>query len=155
MDHHVELPIADLPAELEGLRILHLSDFHTRSYWQPAYDILVERVKNNPPDLILFTGDFVDSKYDPRQQIPTAGKLVDNLKSRLGLFAILGNHDGDLVGAAMEKYNLTFLGNQRMVITSNSSTIELIGIRGVESEGLGSCAASIDRPEGSRLGAHL
>jgi uncharacterized protein len=130
--NHVQLPIAGLPPALEGLRILHLSDFHARAYWEPAYDELIQRVQKDPPDLILFTGDFVDSKYDPRRELEIAGRLVDNLRARLGFIAILGNHDGDLVAPIIATHNLTLLDNHRLCLTSGSATIELIGLAGVD-----------------------
>src|SRR3982751_24180 len=50
------LPLRDLPAPLQGLRILPLSDLHLKTHWAPAYDELIEKTLQNPPDLILFTG---------------------------------------------------------------------------------------------------
>src|SRR5208283_1844192 len=79
-----ELPIPGLPADLDGFRLLHLSDLHARSRWDGAYDRLIRHTVDQPPDLILFTGDFVDHKYDPRPALPIVCRLVNQLKSRLG-----------------------------------------------------------------------
>src|SRR5271167_2387209 len=46
-----ELPIPNLPPELENFRILHLTDLHARAIWDPAYDQLITRTRANPPDL--------------------------------------------------------------------------------------------------------
>ena len=88
-----ELAVADLPAQLEGLRILHLSDLHCRVSWQKAYDKLIETVAARPPDLILFTGDLVEDKFNPEQGLTLARRLISQLKARLGMFGIRGNHD--------------------------------------------------------------
>ncbi len=95
----LDLPIPNLPEDLVGLRLLHLSDFHARNLWDPAYDHLIERVTQNRPDLIVFTGDFVDNKRDHRPGLPTARKLINSLHGRLGTVAILGNHDGAVAPA--------------------------------------------------------
>ncbi len=128
------LPIADLPDELQGFRILHLSDFHARSYWDPAYDELIARVAADPPDLILFTGDFVDDKHDHRSALPVVRRLVNSFKSRLGMVAGLGNHDGYLLAPALASLNLTLVDHRRLLLHSGSATLEVIGIAGVERE---------------------
>src|SRR5688572_32748468 len=47
------------------------------------------------PDLILFTGDLVNNKYE--EMTPYIG-IFDKLKAPLGVFSIFGNHDyGDYV----------------------------------------------------------
>src|ERR1700735_3777407 len=40
----LELELPDLPHSLNGFRILHLSDLHTRRSWDPAYDTLIARI---------------------------------------------------------------------------------------------------------------
>ncbi len=127
-----QLPIPNLSAGLDGLYVLHLSDFHTRSRWDKAYDELIDRVEKNPPDLILFTGDFVDNKYDHRSALPILQRLVNRLRSRLGFVAILGNHDGDLLGPPLASLNVTLINNRQLQLSSGSETIELIGMAGVE-----------------------
>ncbi len=131
----VEIPIRDLPAELEGFRLLHISDLHIRTAWDPAYDEEIARVEANPPDFIAYTGDFVDNKSDSRRRaMPLVKRLVNSLKSRLGAAAILGNHDGDLLGPSLAGLNLTLLDHRRLALRSGSATLEFIGVAGVERE---------------------
>jgi hypothetical protein len=129
-----QLPIFGLPEELDGFRILHLSDLHARDVWDPAYDELISRVQANPPDLIAFTGDFVEDKHDYRQALPIVQRLFDSLKARLGTVTILGNHDGDLLGPPMASLDMTVVDHRRLSMRSGSATLELIGIAGVERE---------------------
>lgn len=131
---HAELPIPGLPTELEGFRILHLSDLHARKFWDPAYDDLISRVRAKPPDLIAFTGDFVEDKHDHRKARATVERLINSLVSRLGTVAILGNHDGDLIRPFLSKLNLRMIGRRRLSFQSGDATLELIGIAGVERE---------------------
>jgi uncharacterized protein len=79
-----------LPAELDGLRILHLSDFHFSPAFQRGYfDAVIDVASAIESDLILFTGDLVDSK----DSIEWIRPLFSRLRGRLGQYAILGNHD--------------------------------------------------------------
>ncbi|MCA9002708.1 MAG: metallophosphoesterase, partial [Planctomycetes bacterium] len=81
----------DLPAELEGLTILHLSDLHAGPFLgagdlSGCLEVLGDRV----PDLLAITGDFItDSHADALDLIPDLGRFPH----RLGAFAVFGNHD--------------------------------------------------------------
>lgn len=129
---HVELPIPELPVELEGLRILHLSDIHARGRWDDAYDQLIERVRRSAPDIILFTGDFLDCKRDYRPGFPFAKRLVNQLHARLGFFAVLGNHDRALSVEVLRELNVTLAGFRPITVAAGSASLEIIGLGGVE-----------------------
>jgi hypothetical protein len=129
-----QLPIPGLPLELDGFRLLHLSDLHARRYWDPAYDDLLARVRADPPDLIVFTGDFVEDKHDHRKELPIVQRFINGLQSRLGTVAIAGNHDGDLLGLPLTTLNLTSVDHRRLSLHCGSAMLELIGSAGVERE---------------------
>ncbi len=89
---HLTVPFAGLPAEWEGLSILHLSDFHyvPRDGWLRArLTELAAQTAAAPPDLIALTGDFIEWDEDA----PALAALLGALPVRLGRFAVLGNHD--------------------------------------------------------------
>lgn len=135
-----ELAVASLPRELDGLRILQLSDLHMRPRWSSAYDRIIDRVADDPPDLVLITGDFVENKVDPRPTLPYVERLVTSLHPRFGISAVLGNHDGHLLGPHLARWNLRFLDYQLASIPVGGATIELIGLEGVVRQDL-----SVDR----------
>jgi predicted MPP superfamily phosphohydrolase len=79
-----------LHPDLDGLRILHLSDLHLGAC--AGLDDLaaaLERAKAHRPDLIVLTGDLAD---DPAL-IPGALDLVHRAGARFGALASLGNHE--------------------------------------------------------------
>lgn len=131
-----DLPIPNLPDDLNGLRILHLSDFHARGKWDKAYDDLIQRVSAHPPDIILFTGDFVDCKTDHRPGLPIARKLINQLHSRLGTVAILGNHDSAVAQGHAHELNVNLIDHRRLLVPVGSANLEVIGIGGVDREEL-------------------
>jgi hypothetical protein len=85
----IELP--DFPPALSGLRIAHVSDIHIGNGYDPVQTArLVEHINGIGADLIAITGDIFDR--DPTVIDPTAA-LLAGLSARLGVYAVLGNHD--------------------------------------------------------------
>ncbi|MGH7176422.1 MAG: metallophosphoesterase [Tepidisphaeraceae bacterium] len=125
------LPIGGLHRGLEGLRILQLSDLHIRARWDRAHDELIRRTRDNPPDLILYCGDVLEHKFDQHAAIATMQKLLGALPSRLGGFAILGNHDGDLITPHFGLCGVTMLNDQLARVEHSGADIEIIGFRGI------------------------
>jgi predicted MPP superfamily phosphohydrolase len=129
--NRITLPIKEIPPALIGLRVLHMTDLHLRPGWGEAFDELIERVKADPPDLILFTGDLVEHHFDPRPAYETAGRLVSSMTSRFGKFAILGNHDGDLLGPMLEGWGLNLINGRTKRLEINGASIDIVGLPGV------------------------
>jgi predicted MPP superfamily phosphohydrolase len=127
----VRAPVPGLAKELVGFRFVHLSDLHMRSYWSRGYDQLIQRLEAARPDLVLVTGDFVDNKHDHRPGLGQLKKLLPRLRSRLGVFGILGNHDADLLEGYLADLGVTLLDRRRALLESAGARIELIGLPGV------------------------
>ena len=87
------LVLPTLPAGLDGLRIVHVSDLHVGPLSdRGALEDAFARVASLDADLVCVTGDIVDS---PKTEIAAWTPLLARLGARLGVFAILGNHDRD------------------------------------------------------------
>ena len=83
-----ELAVPGLPAELDGLRIVHLSDFHlgVPSHGGRAVRRGVEWAAGRDADVVVATGDLVSR--------PSGVEVLHVLMGRLpGCLAVLGNHD--------------------------------------------------------------
>jgi predicted MPP superfamily phosphohydrolase len=126
------LPIAGLPPELEGLRVAQVTDLHLRKFWSGVYDELIERVRQESPDLIVITGDFVDHKRKPLPAIPTVRRLVSQLKAPFGCFGILGNHDRHGMASHLGGLGMVLLQNESRVIEINGAGLELLALPGVD-----------------------
>jgi predicted MPP superfamily phosphohydrolase len=87
----VELPVPDLPADLEGFRIAQISDLHVGPTVR-ADDIraVVERVNALDADMVALTGDLVDGSVE--RLAPHVAPLAE-LRSRHGTFFCTGNHE--------------------------------------------------------------
>ena len=86
----IPLSYPNLPADLEGLKILQISDMHIGPYIQLSdLEDLLARAADLAPDIILVTGDICDHKPD----YLTTLRLLENAPARLGVYASLGNHE--------------------------------------------------------------
>lgn len=87
----VDVPIANLPQELDGLRIVQLSDVHAGDL-MPLREIrrAVGIARSLNADLAVITGDFVSGYGDPLQECIAELSL---LTAPLGTWGCNGNHE--------------------------------------------------------------
>jgi predicted MPP superfamily phosphohydrolase len=87
----VEVTVPELPSELDGLRIAHLSDFHlgVPSRGRRATERAVAWVEDRRPDIVTVTGDLLTRS----KGAPVLRELVARLAGVAPTFLILGNHD--------------------------------------------------------------
>ncbi|MBK9441000.1 MAG: metallophosphoesterase [Comamonadaceae bacterium] len=87
----VDVPIANLPAALQGFRMVQISDIHLGPTIKGAYlKRIVERVNSLSADLVAITGDLVDgSVAELRKDVSP----LTTLTSTHGTFFVTGNHE--------------------------------------------------------------
>ncbi len=87
----VRVPVAGLPAALDGFTIGQLSDLHCGPFI-PAAQVGrgVAMVMARRPDLIVVTGDFV---WKGTHYLKACAGQLAALRAPYGVFGILGNHD--------------------------------------------------------------
>jgi predicted MPP superfamily phosphohydrolase len=88
---NIRVNIENLPKDLCGLKIAHISDLHIGpSIGKKYVENVVEAVNGLRPDLIALTGDIGDGPVkEHREAVVPIGKL----KSNLGVFYVPGNHE--------------------------------------------------------------
>ncbi len=89
---NVTVAITDLPESLQGTKLVQLSDFHYDGLRlsEEMLESAITATNEAEPDLIVLTGDYVTDDPSPIHQLVLRLK---HLQSRLGVYAILGNHD--------------------------------------------------------------
>ncbi|HEX2102402.1 MAG TPA: metallophosphoesterase [Solirubrobacteraceae bacterium] len=115
-----ELRLPGWPASLDGLRVGLISDLHTGAphVGEKRIKRLVAAVNECTPDLTLLLGDFVDPTV--RGGSPVAPEAVARrlgaLRARLGVVAVLGNHDwhhgGERIAAALRDAGIRVLEDE-------------------------------------------
>lgn len=88
--------IKNLPAALDGLRIVQISDIHAGSFtFKEPVRHAIDLINAQQPDLVFFTGDLVNDRAEEMQPYMD---VFDKIKAQYGVFSVLGNHDyGDYV----------------------------------------------------------
>ena len=126
----LELGLRGLPAELAGLRIAHLSDFHfgVASPGTRAAERAADWVAERRPDLVLVTGDLLSR--------PAGAERLRALIDRLPpVYAVLGNHDyadsRDPFSKPVGEVDLgrgTLLSDEAVTIELGGRSVQLVGV---------------------------
>jgi len=132
--------IKGLPLNLDGFRLVQLSDLHVGSA-VPRWFLqkVINTTKALEPDLIVLTGDYVHTRPDDVAEITT---LLQQLRAPTGVFAVLGNHDyavnapgdtgipgvEDIVINALERAGVQVLRNDWLTVGGGKHPLVLFGI---------------------------
>ncbi|MGJ3243791.1 MAG: metallophosphoesterase [Opitutales bacterium] len=115
---------------LEPVRVLHLSDIQSGSVG-PYEERIFEQVRNLAPDLILYTGDWLQPVPPAtfNSEWPKMRRLLETLDPPLGIFTVYGDTDGRLYHLTpAEAGPLIRLGTEPVVIEAPGGRIHLRGL---------------------------
>jgi predicted MPP superfamily phosphohydrolase len=112
----VTVPIRDLPVNLQGITLVHLSDLHFDGQCLSLVQLEGAIAQSNAiaPDLVVLTGDFITEDV---HTIHVLAQHLQRLQSRYGCYAVLGNHDSyylsdrHTITEALERVNIPVLWN--------------------------------------------
>ncbi|MBI2895608.1 MAG: metallophosphoesterase [Deltaproteobacteria bacterium] len=122
--------VPDLPTQLDGFRIVQLSDLHVGSLTPATWlEEWVERVNELEADLVAVTGDLLSSGNGFME---AATRALGRLRAREGVVFAMGNHDyfGDperLVGE-LESQGVEVLRNEGRLLTHRGASLWLAGV---------------------------
>ncbi len=111
----VTLPQPALPAELEGLRIAHLTDLHIKRP-RNRFRKIAQVLADLHADLVLFTGDYMCDLGDEPAAMTVMRDLCKRLRPRLGIFGVFGNHDSALLRDWCQELPVRWLANEAVAI---------------------------------------
>lgn len=88
----VTINVKGLNKDLDGLRIVQLSDMHLSCFYHHRQLLMevMKKVNSYKPDLILNTGDFISYGW---REFGRNDTILSIAVSRYGNFAVMGNHD--------------------------------------------------------------
>jgi predicted MPP superfamily phosphohydrolase len=129
IEHH-QIRLRRLPQELDGFRIVQLSDIHHSPFTsREQIERAVATANRLKPDVVALTGDYVSKE---RAYAAPCAELLGTLRARHGVFAVLGNHDhwtdAALITDLFRAEGMTMLVNQGMRFEKNGAAFWLAGV---------------------------
>jgi uncharacterized protein len=125
----IDLPLATLPRELDGLRIALVSDLHVGTFTTgPFVKRIVEATNRLDADLVLLPGDLINNSLT---DLSDALDAVLKLQSRHGAYLCVGNHD--LIDDGSEfvqraKARVELLVNESRTVPVRGQPVQLLGL---------------------------
>jgi len=135
----LNIPMAGLPEELRGFRIVQLTDIH-HGAWVPLPFVrrAVDAANALAPDLFVLTGDYVTGSH--RYFRPVIEELA-RLRAPSGVVAVLGNHDwwegADVARAEFGTVDIPLIDNSARYIDVNRRLVNVPPAQGLCIGGVG------------------
>ena len=126
-----------LPEQFNGFHIVQLSDLHNAAFGE-RNEVLIDKVKELKPDIILVTGDVIIGK--PGKEVAFAADTLNQLTEISPVYFSLGNHElrasiytetyGTMWKEFVEKLSpdIHILSDQKTIISRGTERINLYGL---------------------------
>ncbi len=126
----VPVTLPHLPPEMDGFRIVQISDLHLEPFTKPRHiEETIATCNALKPDLVAMTGDFVTNNT---RHTGLLAELLSQLHAPCGVFACLGNHDfwcgAPEVEKALSGRGIGVLRNETRSIHTDGGRLQLAGI---------------------------
>ena len=127
----LDVPLPGLPLDLDGLRILQISDIHLSAFLSES-DLarVIDMTIELRPHVAVVTGDLISSRGDP---LDACIRQLARVKSDAGMFGCMGNHERY---AGVERYaaeaaaraGIRFLRGEAQTLRFGNSVLNLAGV---------------------------
>ena len=154
-----QLNTLTIPDSFEGFKIVQISDLHNDSFGNKQSS-LIKKIQTQSPDLIVITGDLIDSSHPDLNAVMD---LINGIKTLSPIYFISGNHEERLDSNTYETLK-SQLRNAGVIVLENEiitlqneqqESIKIIGLRdNASSSTLNSLIDQLDPNDFSILLAH-
>ena len=127
---NVNVPLTNLPKELEGFTIAQISDIHIgQTIKRDFVAAIVDRVNLLEADMIAITGDVVDGSVP---DLAHHTEPLARLASRHGTYFVTGNHEyysgADAWIRELERLGAKALMNEHVVLDHDGAALTVAGV---------------------------
>lgn len=127
--------------KLSGLKIVFASDFHMApySFEQKRLQRIIKQINSEKADIVILGGDFVKGhRKKSSMPIENIAAELRGIKSRYGIYAVLGNHDtyygkAEIV-KVLTKIGITVLQNQNIKVKMQNRDVYIVGVKDYASD---------------------
>lgn len=127
----VDVPIANLPPDLQGLRILQISDIHLSPFLSES-DLkrAIDEAVGLRAHLAVVTGDLISSAGDP---LDACIRQLARVKADAGVFGCMGNHERyakveNYTQEAAARVGIQFLRQRNTQLKFGNAVLNLAGV---------------------------
>ncbi|MBR2953779.1 MAG: metallophosphoesterase [Clostridia bacterium] len=118
-----------LPEDFKGFKIAHISDLHNAEFGNDNKHLL-SAIEQSSPDLIVITGDIVDSR---KTDIQIARDFINKAAQIAPVYYVTGNHESRVseenrIDSISLDKNITILHNKDVFLQKGESKIQIIGV---------------------------
>jgi len=127
----VRIPIPDLPKDLDGLRIVQVTDIHLSPFLSESeFARAVDMANETRAHIGLVTGDLISRPGDP---LDACLRQLARLRAEAGVLGCLGNHEvytrtQDYVTAQGRRIGIEFLRGENKQLRFGAATINFAGV---------------------------
>jgi len=127
----VSIPIRNLPKDLEGLRIVQITDIHLSPFLsEREFATAIDMANETRADLALVTGDLITRMGDP---LDACLRQLARLRAEAGVIGCLGNHENyarveNYVTEQGRRIGIDFLRHRARQLRFGSATINFAGV---------------------------
>lgn len=126
----VTIPLAGLPAALDGFRIAQISDIHVGPTIKRAFlERIVAQVNALDAQLVAITGDLVDGGV---HELGKHTNALEALRSTHGSYFVTGNHEyysgADAWVTELRRLGICVLQNEHVVLRHKGASLVLAGV---------------------------
>lgn len=120
----------NLPQGFDGYRIAQISDLHNAEFGADN-SALLSILREQQPDIIVFTGDFVDSRHT---DIDISVSFAEQAAKIAPCYYVTGNHESRLdqqyiqLEQQLWACGVIVLHNQSEILTANGDIVQLVGV---------------------------
>ena len=127
----VPIPIPNLPKDLEGLRIVQITDIHLSPFLsEREFAMAIDMANETRANLALVTGDLITRPGDP---LDACLRQLARLRADSGVLGCLGNHEiyarvENYVTEQGRRFGIDFLRHQARQLRFGNATINFAGV---------------------------
>lgn len=115
--------------DFHGFKIVQISDLHSKVFGKNNKR-LVEKIKDEEPDIIVITGDLVDRRrYNEDKSLD----FINEIKDAYPIYYVTGNHEAwsgkfTSLERKLKERKVNVLRNEKLVVNKAGSHINILGV---------------------------
>ena len=126
----IKIESKKIPEAFSGFRIAHVSDLHNSEFGKDN-EKLLEMIKEASPDIIVVTGDLIDSYHT---NVDISANFLNKAADIAPCYYVRGNHERRIpeeyaeLLSKIENENIHIMENERVTLEKDGEAVSLIGM---------------------------